>query len=57
MAAALHRYPWLTCLLKLNQLLDTMTRDRQGAYREANAYVISEVAGAIVELLAAPRDD
>jgi len=45
------RYPWLTTLLKVNQLHDTMTEGRHGRYKEAVAFVISSVVSSITEYL------
>lgn len=47
----LNRFPWLKTLLRLNRLHDTMTRGRTGLYREANAFVISNVVSTIVDMI------
>lgn len=48
---ALRRYPWLSSLLKVNNLHDTMTRGRTGLYREANAYLISKIVSTIMDMV------
>ena len=49
---AQRRYPWLASLLRVNELHDTMTRGRVGRYREANAYLVSQVITSINRMLA-----
>lgn len=45
------RYPWLTVLLKVDQLHQTMTAGRRGRYREANAVLIANVVSSIAEMV------
>lgn len=47
----MQRYPWLSILLQINEMHDTMTRGRRGLYREANAYLISAVVSSVAEML------
>ena len=47
----LRHYPWLWHLLKVNHLFDTMTRGRTGVYREANAFLVSNINGSIVDAI------
>ena len=46
---AIRRYPWLLTLLRANELLDTMTRGRTGPYRDANAFLLTQVVASILE--------
>jgi len=50
-ARLVRRHPWLTTMARINRLHGRMTRDRRGRYREANAYVISQILGSMVEML------
>ncbi len=47
----LRRFPWLTSMLRVNELHDVMTQGRTGRYREANAFLISNVLSTIITLL------
>jgi len=45
------RYPWLKSMTQANRLHEMMTRGRTGAYREANAFVISNIIASINEMI------
>jgi len=45
------QYPWLLSLRKANNLHDMMTRGRTGLYREANAYLITNMISSITEMV------
>lgn len=51
LARGVRRHPWLSQLLRVNGLHDTMTRGRTGLYREANAYLVSSVAAGFCEMI------
>lgn len=46
----LQRYPWLLTMLGVRQLHQTMTAARHGLYREANAFVVSQVLSGIITM-------
>ena len=45
------RYPWMSSLTKANNLHGMLTRGRTGLYREANAYVVTNILSSITEML------
>lgn len=47
----LQRYPWLKTLARINSLHDTLTRGRSGLYRDANAFLITNITSSIVEMV------
>ncbi len=50
-ARLLRRYPWITTMLRINDLHQRMTRSRRGTYREANSYLISRILDSMGEML------
>ena len=51
------QYPWLASLSKANRLHGMMTRGRAGLYREANAYLITNVVSSIHEMVSGLLDN
>jgi hypothetical protein len=45
------QFPWLRSLSRANDLHDRMTRGRTGLYREANAFVITQVISSITGMV------
>jgi len=48
---ALRKHPWLRKLLLVNRLQDRLTQSRCGAYRQANAILVSSIADTLREML------
>ncbi len=59
-ARLLRRYSWIPTMMQINALHTRTTRHRRGRYRDANAYLISElvtsVSGIIAETFARPHE-
>ncbi len=47
----LEQFPWMWNIMRANQLLNMVTRTRSGPYLEANAVVITNLVGSIMEMV------